>query len=83
MSVVGIFDECVLDIAGPSISDYDAINIAFGRMDPKTLKLFDPGKSYELQKSGYKLKARNSRKDDFDKYFQLIFYICQPQRIEI
>lgn len=46
---VGIYDECKLDIAGPFISNYEAVNIAYGRMNPKTKDLFDPDKSYETE----------------------------------
>ena len=54
---VGIYDECVLDIAGPFISNYEAVNIAYGRMNPKTKELFDPDKSYETDESVVKFSC--------------------------
>lgn len=50
-SVVGIYEECILDIAGPYISNEDAINIAIGRMNPKTKQFYDTENNYKLQKS--------------------------------
>lgn len=54
---VGIYDRCTLDIAGPLISDYEATNIAYGRMNPKTKELFDPDKTYESEKSSIKIAS--------------------------
>lgn len=49
---IGIYEDCALDIAGPFISNYEAVNIAYGRMNPKTKVLFDPDKSYETEETG-------------------------------
>ncbi|OHT16064.1 XPG N-terminal domain containing protein [Tritrichomonas foetus] len=47
----GIFEECKLDIAGPFLSNEEAINIAYGRMNPKTKELFDPDSSFDPEEA--------------------------------
>lgn len=46
-TTVGIFDECQSEIAGPLLSQYEAINIAMGLMNAKTKELFNPNQSVD------------------------------------
>ena len=86
---VGVFDECKSDLAGPDLGNEIAINIAYGKINSKTLEPFDPNEIIDSQElalmntASYNTPVSKSASSKFKPHFESLVKPRGPNFVKI